>query len=72
MTSLKNISLRMPEKILDNIDKLVEDGIYANRTEALRDAARLLIRSQVGMIPGKRPEISKDEIWEAVIEDIDS
>ena len=72
MTSLKNISLRMPEKILDNIDKLVEDGIYANRTEALRDAARLLIRSQVCMIPGKRPEISKDEIWEAVIEDIDS
>ena len=62
----------MPEKILENIDKLVEDGIYANRTEALRDAARILIRSQVGMIPGKRPEISKDEIWEAVIEDIDS
>jgi len=62
----------MPEKILDNIEKLVEDGMYANRTEALRDAARLLIRSQVGMIPGKRPEISKDEIWEAVIEDTDS
>jgi len=72
VTSLKNISIRMPEKILDNIDKLVEDGMYANRTEALRDAARLLIRSQVGMIPGKRPEISKDEIWEAVIEDTDS
>lgn len=72
MTPLKNISIRMPEKILDNIDKLVEDGMYANRTEALRDAARLLIRSQVGMIPGKRPEISKDEIWEAVIEDTDS
>lgn len=62
----------MPEKILENIDKLVEDGIYANRTEALRDAARLLIRGQVGMIPGKRPTTSKDEIWKAVIEDIES
>jgi Arc/MetJ-type ribon-helix-helix transcriptional regulator len=62
----------MPEKILENIDKLVEDGIYANRTEALRDAARLLIRSQIGMIPGKRPIISKDEIWDAMVEDIDS
>ena len=72
MTSLKNISIRMPEKILENIDKLVEDGIYANRTEALRDAARLLIRSQIGMIPGKRPIISKDEIWDAIVEDIDS
>jgi len=69
---LKNISIRMPEKILENIDKLVEDGIYANRTEALRDAARLLIRSQIGMIPGKRPIISKDEIWDAMVEDIDS
>ena len=72
MTSLKNISIRMPEKILENIDKLVEDGIYANRTEALRDAARLLIRSQIGVIPGKRPIISKDEIWDAMVEDIDS
>jgi len=72
MTSLKNISIRMPEKILENIDKLVEDGIYANRTEALRDAARLLIRSQSGMIPGKRPIVSKDEIWDAILEDIDS
>jgi len=72
MTSLKNISIRMPEKILENIDKLVEDGIYANRTEALRDAARLLIRSQIGMIPSKRPIISKDEIWDAMVEDIDS
>lgn len=62
----------MPEKILENIDKLVEDGIYANRTEALRDAARLLIRNQIGMIPGKRPLISKDEIWDAMVEDFDS
>jgi len=68
---VKNISLRMPEKILEEIDKLVEEGFYANRTEAFRDAARLLIRSQIGMIPGKRPNISKDEIWEAIIEGIE-
>ena len=61
----------MPEKILEEIDKLVEEGFYANRTEAFRDAARLLIRSQIGMIPGKRPNISKDEIWEAIIEGIE-
>jgi len=68
---VKNISLRMPEKILEEIDKLVEEGFYANRTEAFRDAARLLIRSQIGMIPGKRPNILKDEIWEAIIEGIE-
>jgi Arc/MetJ-type ribon-helix-helix transcriptional regulator len=71
MTSLKNISLRMPEKILESVDKLVDDGIYATRTEAFRDAARLLLRNQIGMLPGKRPNVSKDELWEAIIEDID-
>jgi Arc/MetJ-type ribon-helix-helix transcriptional regulator len=69
---LKNISIRLPDKILSNIDKLVEEGIYANRTEALRDAARLLLRDQVGMLSGKRPEISKDKLWDAALEEIES
>jgi len=57
---------RRPEQIHESVDKLVDDGVYANRTEAFRNAARLLLRSQVGMLPGKRPEVSKEEIWEAV------
>jgi len=68
---MKTISLRVPDKLLDEIDTLVNKGLYANRTEALREAARKLIREQISMIPGKRPDISKDEIWEAIVKDIE-
>ncbi|MCW4051073.1 MAG: ribbon-helix-helix domain-containing protein [Candidatus Bathyarchaeota archaeon] len=67
---MKNISVRLPDKILEDIDALVENGTYANRTDALRDAARLLLRSQYGILPGKPKEISKDEVWKEYLEDI--
>jgi len=67
---MKLISLRFPDKLLEEIDLLVEQGSYANRTDALRDAARLLLRSQVGVIPGKPLAVSKDEVWEELIKDI--
>ena len=64
------MSLRFPDKLLEEIDELVERGEYASRTEALRDAARLLLRSQIGMIPGRPLEVSKDEIWDELIKEI--
>jgi len=67
---LKLISLRFPEKLLAEIDDLVEQGHYANRTDALRDAARLLVRSQIASIPGKPLETSKDEVWDDLIKEI--
>ena len=30
------------------------------------ERAKAMIRAQQGMIEGKKPEISKDELWEAV------
>ncbi|OGD58991.1 hypothetical protein A3K78_10815 [Candidatus Bathyarchaeota archaeon RBG_13_52_12] len=67
---MKLVSLRFPDKLLEEIDELVERGEYASRTEALRDAARLLLRSQIGMIPGRPLEVSKDEIWDELIKEI--
>ena len=61
---MKLISLRFPEKLLAEIDELVEQGHYASRTDALRDAARLLLRSQTASISGKPLEVSKDEVWD--------
>jgi len=61
---MKLISLRFPEKLLAEIDELVEQGHYASRTDALRDAARLLLRSQTASIPGKPLGVSKDEVWD--------
>ena len=64
---MRTISLRLPEKILEEINSLVEQGLYANRTEALREGARILLRIQVGLLPGLPKEISKEEIWEEFI-----
>ena len=61
---MKLISLRFPEKLLDEIDELVKQGHYANRTDALRDAARLLLRTNIGLLQGKPAQISKDDVWD--------
>lgn len=61
---MKTISLRLPDKILEEIDNLVAQGVYASRTEALREGARILLRMQTGSLPGLPKEASKDEIWE--------
>ena len=67
---MKLISLRFPDKMLAEIDELVEQGHYASRTNALRDAARLLLRSQIASIPGNPLEVSKDEVWDALQKEI--
>ncbi len=38
------ISLHIPKPLLDIIDNLVRQGIYPSRSEAIRDAIRLLIQ----------------------------
>lgn len=42
------VQIRFTKKIIDHIDKLVESGIYSNRSEAIRDATRRLV---LGMTP---------------------
>jgi len=58
------IALRLTEHITAEIDKLVKKGIYPNRSEALREAARMLIRVQRGAYTGRAKDISKDELLE--------
>ena len=61
---------RFPKKLLAEIDELVEQGHYACRTDALRDAVRLLLRSQIASIPGKPLGVSKDEVWDDSLKQI--
>ena len=68
---MKNISIRLPDKLLEEIDKLVTEGTYANRTEALRDAARQLLRAQKGILQGKPPQIPKDEVLKEALKELD-
>jgi Arc/MetJ-type ribon-helix-helix transcriptional regulator len=37
---MERTSISLPAKQLGKIDKLVEDGEYPNRSEAIRDAVR--------------------------------
>ncbi len=36
------IQVRLTKKIIEKLDELVENGVYSNRSEAIRDAARRL------------------------------
>jgi len=38
--------LRLPKKLLQEIDQLVKAGLYESRSEALRDAVRRLIETK--------------------------
>jgi Arc/MetJ-type ribon-helix-helix transcriptional regulator len=68
---VKVISLRLPDKLIEEIDELVSSGMYASRTEALREAARNLLKSQIGSLKGSPKQVSKDEIWEEFIKELE-
>ena len=40
MNTMMPVQIRVTEKLIEMIDKLVESGIYSNRSEAIRDAIR--------------------------------
>jgi Arc/MetJ-type ribon-helix-helix transcriptional regulator len=56
------VATKLTEKMVKAIDELVKEGYYANKSEALRDAARIMISIQSGMFNGRAKNISKDEI----------
>jgi Arc/MetJ-type ribon-helix-helix transcriptional regulator len=37
------VQIRINRKIIERIDQLVEAGVYSNRSEVIRDAARRLV-----------------------------
>lgn len=48
--SKHKFSFTIPVPMLEALDSLVEDGIYLNRDEAIREALRILFREK-GMKP---------------------
>ena len=44
--------VRLPEGITKEMDKLVEKGLYTNKSDVVRDALRkLVLEKQIGSIP---------------------
>ncbi len=42
------ISFHLPKPLLDIVDNLVRQGVYPSRSEAIRDAIRLLLENYFG------------------------
>lgn len=54
----ERITVRMSAKLCECIDDLVDEGVYPNRSEALRQGALDLVREHGAMssvLAGKRP-----------------
>jgi metal-responsive CopG/Arc/MetJ family transcriptional regulator len=37
------VQIRFTKKLIERIDRLIEHGVYSNRSEAIRDATRRLV-----------------------------
>ncbi len=49
---MDTVQVRLSHGIIEKVDDLVETGIYANRSDVIRDAVRRLILDKlVGIIP---------------------
>ena len=52
--TMETMQIRMGQGLIQRVDKLVKTGIYTNRSDAIRDAVRRLILSElIGIIPNK-------------------
>lgn len=44
--------VRLPEGLIKELDRLVDRGIYTNKSDVIRDALRrLILEKQIGSIP---------------------
>ncbi len=44
---LKMVSVRLPERLIDDVDQLVKAGMYHNRGDAIRAAVRDLLKREL-------------------------
>ena len=56
----QTVSTKLTGPLAEKIDQLVESGLYVSRSEALRDAARLLVMEQKGSLKG----LGKEQLTE--------
>ena len=70
---METLQIRLSNAVLEQIDKLVKNGVYGSRSDAIRDASRRIFwHSQVGTIKQKgdsvkqirkiREKLSKEKI----------
>lgn len=55
------IEAKLTPKLLEEVEKLIKEGLYADRDEAIRDAIRRLIREI--KYPAEEENLLKDAEW---------
>jgi antitoxin ParD1/3/4 len=57
---MRLIAVHLPERLLDDIQRLVEKGLYPNKSEAIRIAIRDLLKQELwGRSAGAAPKVSE-------------
>ena len=44
---MKLVTVKLPEKLIDDVDQLVQAGMYHSRSDAIRAAVRDLLRREL-------------------------
>jgi len=44
---LKLVTVKLPERLISDVDQLVKAGIYHNRSDAIRAAVREMLRREL-------------------------
>jgi len=57
MVSTIKISARLPPKIVEEIDRLVQTGVFNNRSDFIKEAIRHYLREL------KKEELTEEERW---------
>ena len=68
MVSKVSVLINFSKKDIEQIDKLVQNGFYASRTEAVRDAVRLRVEE----LKGKKKSgltFEKNDVLEKALEE---
>ncbi|MFH0701598.1 MAG: ribbon-helix-helix protein, CopG family [Candidatus Woesearchaeota archaeon] len=57
---MDTVQIRLSHGLVKRVDELVNTGIYANRSDVIRDAVRRLVLDQlIGMIPNKGDSVKE-------------
>lgn len=50
--AMETAQVRLPEGLMEEVDRLVAKGIYTSKSDVIRDALRkLILEKQVGSVP---------------------
>lgn len=57
---METAQVRLPEGLLEEVDKLVNNGFYTSKSDVIRDALRkLILEKQVGSIPNTKNSVAE-------------